>query len=126
MKITDFLSRKHKPIVDLQSLCTIFTNNPLKQECYRLLIEEVASSKQPYFLNTFRRKYAKEERYKDASENKWMFHCPMISEVWKSCFELGILQRKRRGGEVRLSKKFSSMLQSISEYWTNYVEAKKA
>ena len=125
MQITNFINRKNKPLVSLEGLCALFADNLVKQECFKLMIQEVADAKQPYFLNNFRMKYAKEIRYKNLPDNQARFSCAMVSDVWKTCFAIGLFQRKRRGAEVKLSKKFILMLNEISNYWSKYLEAKK-
>jgi hypothetical protein len=124
MQITNFIDRKHKPIVDLESFCKLLTDNPTKQECFKLMIQEVADTDKPYFLNSFRMKYAKEIRYKALTDNQARFSCAMVSDVWKTCFAIGLFHRKRRGAEVKLSRKFILMLNEIADYWNRFLEAK--
>jgi len=116
------ISRQQLKPVDLKTFVELFTDHIEKQKCMKLMLEEISEANkhnQPYKLYMFRKKYNR------ANRNAEGFYPHIISEVWKSLIGLGLIHRERKGASVKLSKKFCTVVNGISEYWNTYVDSYK-
>jgi hypothetical protein len=85
----------------------------------KIMLEEITEAmknKQEYKLYMFRNKH---ERLKKEDNG---FYPHITNDVWKGLLSMGLVERKRKGDTIKFSKKFCRTLNTISEYWSNYVD----
>ena len=110
-------------IVDLETFCQVLFEKEYEQKIAKIILEETAKNGQAFLIkNPYGGKtimnLVKQEISPTISPN-------IVSRVWKTLRQNGLLYKPKKAAPVKLSKHFSKLLKKIADYWENYVETKK-
>ena len=109
------VDKKKTRIVDLDDFCALlFPNSIRKRQVARAIIELFVERKRPLYL----REMIPAINQKSPASNQ------TISDTYKAMFRAGLLTKRYRNDPTSISTEFSNRLQTIAEYWVDYLKAK--
>ena len=109
------VDKKKTRIVDLDDFCAIlFPHSLIKQKVARILVELFVERKKPLYLREM----------VPAITQKLKVSNQTISDTYKAMFRAGLLTKRYRNDPTSISTEFSNRLQTVAEYWTDYLKAK--
>jgi len=109
------VDKKKTRIVDLDDFCALlFSHSLIKQKVARILVELFVELKRPLYLREM--VPAITQRLKVSNQT--------ISDTYKAMFRAGLLTKRYRNDPTSISTEFSNRLQTVAEYWTDYLKAK--
>lgn len=117
------LDKRNMPkIVDLETFCQILFEKQQEQRIARIILEKTAKNGKAFLVknpegNKSIMDIVKEEISPTISPN-------IVSRVWKTLRQSGLLYKPKKSAPVKLSKHFSKLLRQVADYWEDYVESK--
>ena len=109
------VDKKKTRIVDLDDFCALlFSHSLIKQKVARILVELFVELKRPLYLREM--VPAITQRLKVSNQT--------ISDTYKAMFRAGLLTKRYRNDPTSISTEFSNRLQTVAEYWIDYLKAK--
>lgn len=110
------VDKKKTRIVDLDDFCALlFPHSLIKQKVAKILVELFVERKRPLYLL---------REMVPAITQKLKVSNQTISDTYKAMFRAGLLTKRYRNDPTSISTEFSNRLQTIAEYWTDYLKAK--